>query len=158
MTASVISVLRFTYWQENTVSQTQKEETQIETQVEVQTEEPKQNDTAILVVSFGTSYNDNRDLTIGAIETAIADTFPEYEVRRAFTSQIIIDKLKERDKLEIDNVEEALDRAAADGIRELIVQPTHLMDGYEYHDLAKSLTDYLEKFDKIMFNEKIGSS
>lgn len=137
--------------EESTVSQTQKNETQIETQ----TKEPEQNDTAILVVSFGTSYNDNRDLTIGAIETAIANAFPEYEVRRAFTSQIIIDKLKERDKLEIDNVEEALDRAAADGIKELIVQPTHLMDGYEYHDLASALTDYLEKFDKIILADPL---
>ncbi len=70
----------------------------------------KNSDQAILVVSFGTSYNDSRDKTIGAIETAAAEAFPEYEVRRAFTSQIIIDKLKERDNLEIDNVTEALDR------------------------------------------------
>lgn len=136
------------------VNATVQEESTV-SQIETETEEPEQNDTAILVVSFGTSYNDNRDLTIGAIETAIADAFPEYEVRRAFTSQIIIDKLKERDKLEIDNVEEALDRAAADGIKELIVQPTHLMDGYEYHDLAKALTDYLEKFDKIILAEPL---
>ena len=87
-------------------------------------------DTAILVVSFGTSYNESRDLTIGAIEKAIAAAYPQYEVRRAFTSQIIIDKLKERDGLEIDNVDEALTRAAADGIRNLIVQPTHLMNGF----------------------------
>ncbi|MBE6070435.1 MAG: sirohydrochlorin cobaltochelatase [Clostridium butyricum] len=109
----------------------------------------KDSDTAILVVSFGTSYNDSRDITIGAVETAIAEAFPKYEVRRAFTSQIIIDVLKERDGLEIDNVEEALDRAVEDGIKELIVQPTHLMNGFEYNDLAKSLTNYLDKFDKI---------
>lgn len=117
--------------------------------------EQKKSDAAILVVSFGTSYNDSRDLTIGAVEEAIAEAFPEYEVRRAFTSQIIIDKLKERDGLEIDNVEQALDRAVADGIRELTVQPTHLMDGYEYHDLVKALADYQDRFDKIALAEPL---
>lgn len=111
-------------------------------------EQKNAEDTAILVVSFGTSYNESRDLTIGAIEKRIADGFPEYEVRRAFTSQIIIDKLKERDGLEIDNVEEALDRAVADGIKNLIVQPTHLMDGYEYTDLSDALENYKDKFEK----------
>lgn len=115
-------------------------------------------DTAIMVVSFGTSYNDSRDLTIGAVERAIADAFPEYEVRRAFTSQIIIDKLKERDGLEIDNVEEALDRAEADGIKTLIVQPTHLMNGYEYTDLADALKEYESKFDRIILAEPLLSS
>lgn len=113
---------------------------------------------AILVVSFGTSYNDSRDITIGAIEEAIADRFPEYEVRRAFTSQIIIDKLKERDGLEIDNVEEALDRAVADGITTLIVQPTHLMNGYEYTDLADALKDYEDKIDTIVLGEPLLTS
>ncbi|MBP3459325.1 MAG: sirohydrochlorin cobaltochelatase [Lachnospiraceae bacterium] len=113
---------------------------------------------AILVVSFGTSYNDSRDITIGAIENAIAESFPEYEVRRAFTSQIIIDKLKERDGLEIDNVEEALDRAVADGITTLIVQPTHLMDGYEYTDLADALKDYEGKIDTIVLGEPLLTS
>lgn len=106
--------------------------------------------TAILVVSFGTSYNDSRDATIGAIEEAITKAFPDYEVRRAFTSQIIIDKLKERDGLEIDNVEEALDKAVADGIKTLVVQPTHLMDGYEYTDLKNALKDYEDKFEKVV--------
>lgn len=112
----------------------------------------------ILVVSFGTSYNENRDLTIGAIEDAIADAFPEYEVRRAFTSQIIIDKLKERDGLKIDNVGEALSRAAADGMKTLVVQPTHLMDGYEYTDLAEELKDYEEKFESVVLAEPLLSS
>ncbi len=112
-------------------------------------------DAAILVVSFGTSFNDSRDITIGAIEEAIAKACPEYEVRRAFTSQIIIDVLKERDGLEIDNVTEALDRAVEDGIKELIVQPTHLMDGFEYNDLARELTDYVDKFDRIVLAEPL---
>ena len=115
-------------------------------------------DTAILVVSFGTSYNDSREATIGAIENAIADAYPEYEVRRAFTSQIIIDKLKERDGLEIDNVEEALTRAAADGIKKLIVQPTHLMHGYEYTDLKETLDDFSDSFDQIVLGEPLLSS
>lgn len=115
-------------------------------------------DTAILVVSFGTSYNDSRDITIGAIEDAIAKKFPEYEVRRAFTSQIIIDILEEREGLEIDNVEEALDRAAADGVKNLVVQPTHLMDGYEYTDLVNALADYEDKFDQIAVGEPLLTS
>lgn len=110
---------------------------------------------AILVVSFGTSYNDSRDLTIGGIETAISTAFPEYQVRRAFTSQIIIDKLKERDGIEIDNVKEALDRAVADGIKELVVQPTHLMDGYEYQDFVAELSNYVENFDQIIIGEPL---
>ncbi len=105
--------------------------------------------TAILVVSFGTSYNDSREKTIGAIENAIAKAYPQYDVRRAFTSQIIIDKLKERDNLSIDNVTEALDRAVADGIKTLIVQPTHLMNGYEYTDLEEELQKYEGRFDSI---------
>ncbi|MBQ7795305.1 MAG: sirohydrochlorin cobaltochelatase [Lachnospiraceae bacterium] len=115
----------------------------------------KKDDAAILVVSFGTSYNDNRDLSIGGIEAAFENAFPEYEIRRAFTSQIIIDVLKDRDGLEIDNVTEALDRAAADGIKELMVQPTHLMNGFEYKDLAKELTEYVDQFDKIILAEPL---
>ena len=115
----------------------------------------KKEDAAILVVSFGTSFNDNRDLTIGAIENAFAESFPEYEIRRAFTSQIIIDVLKDRDNLAIDNVIEALDRAVADGIKELYVQPTHLMNGLEYKDLVKELSLYVDKFDKIVLAEPL---
>jgi sirohydrochlorin cobaltochelatase len=113
-------------------------------------EKQKETKQAILVVSFGTSYNESRDITIGAIEEDIAAAFPDYEVRRAFTSQIIIDKLKERDGLEIDNVEEALDRAVADGVNVLVVQPTHLMDGYEYTDLADALKEYEDRFDQLV--------
>ena len=112
-------------------------------------------DTAILVVSFGTSYNDNRNITIGAVEEAIAKAFPEYEVRRAFTSQIIIDILAEREGLKIDNVEEALDRAVTDGVKNLVVQPTHLMNGYEYTDLINALTDYEGSFDQIAVGEPL---
>lgn len=113
---------------------------------------------AVLVVSFGTSYQETRDLTIGAIENAIQEAYPDYEVRRAFTSQIIIDKLKERDGLEIDNVTEALDRAVADGITELVVQPTHLMHGFEYMDLQDELDKYTDKFDKVVMGEPLLNS
>ena len=115
-------------------------------------------ETAILVVSFGTSYNETRDATIGATEQAIQAAFPQYEVRRAFTSQIIIDKLAERDGLEIDNVTQALDRAAADGIKNLIVQPTHLMNGYEYTDLKDELATYEDTFDQIVIGEPLLTS
>lgn len=114
-------------------------------------EEPAQ-ETAkpvLLVVSFGTSYNESRDATIGAVEQALAAAYPAYEVRRAFTSQIIIDILKEREGLEIDNVEQALDRLVADGVKELVVQPTHIMSGYEYDDLIAALEDYEDKFDSV---------
>lgn len=137
-----------------------QEETQTEIQEaeESEEEEPEtkeENRVAILVVSFGTSYNDNRDATIGAIEKQITEKFPEYDVRRAFTSQIIIDKLKKRDNLEIDNVTEALDRAVADGIKELVLQPTHLMNGYEYNDILKELTPYVDKFDKVIVSDPL---
>ena len=101
---------------------------------------------AILAVSFGTSYQDSREKTIGAIEQALSGAFPEFPVYRAFTSRKIIRKLKERDGLEIDNVTEALDRAVADGVKKLIVQPTHLMNGLEYGDLAAELDTYKEDF------------
>lgn len=115
-------------------------------------------DAEILVVSFGTSYNDSRDITIGAIENAIQKAYPDYQVKRAFTSQIIIDKLKERDGLEIDNVTEALDRAVADGVKNLIVQPTHLMNGFEYTDLVDELDTYKDKFDKIAVGDPLLTS
>lgn len=106
-------------------------------------------DTLILAVSFGTSYHETRQATIGAIEDALREAFPQYEVRRAFTSQMIINKLKKRDNLHIDNVKEALDRAAADGFRHLILQPTHLMDGLEYNDVREELKEYESVFDSV---------
>jgi len=100
----------------------------------------------ILVVSFGTSYNDNRELSIGGIEQAVAKAYPGYDVRRAFTSQIIIDKLKQRDNITIDNVKEAMDRLVKDGVKELIIQPTHIMNGYEYDDIVAEAAPYKDKF------------
>ncbi len=103
----------------------------------------------LLVVSFGTSYNDSRRLTIGAIEGALEEAFPDYSVRRAFTSQIIIDHVEKRDGIKIDNVEEALNRAKENGVKNLLVQPTHLMNGLEYNDLMEELAAREDDFDSI---------
>ena len=103
----------------------------------------------LLAVSFGSSYNETRDVTIGAVEAALQAAYPEYEVRRAFTSQIVIDILEEREKMEIDNVTEAMDRLVADGVKEVVVQPTHVMSGFEYDDVMAEIADYADKFDSM---------
>lgn len=125
---------------------------------EDQTQTEVSEDTAILVVSFGTSFDDSRDVTIGAVEDAIQEAFPQYEVRRAFTAQIIIEKVAKESGEEIDNVTEALDRAVADGIKNLIVQPTHLMDGLEYNDLIAELEEYKDSFEKISVGDPLLTS
>lgn len=112
----------------------------------------------LLVVSFGTSYNDNRTNTIGAIEDALEKAFPDWSVRRAFTSQIIIDHVKKRDGEEIDNVTRALDRAAENGVKNLVVQPTHLMDGLEYTDLVDEIGRYADAFEKISIGKPLLST
>lgn len=104
---------------------------------------------AILIVSFGTSYNETREATIEAIEKKAAEAYPEYDVRRAFTSQTIINKLKERDGIEIDNVESALERLVADKVKDVVVQPTHVMNGYEYEELAAAVKPYEDKFSSL---------
>ena len=109
----------------------------------------------ILVVSFGTSFNDSRRLTIGAIENAIREAFPDWSVRRAFTSQIIIDHVNKRDGVKIDNVKEALDRAVDNGVKNLVVQPTHLMAGLEYHDLEEEVMSYADAFESITMGENL---
>lgn len=141
-----------------TEAETSAAETEATTEAATEAAAEKAEDAAILVVSFGTSFNDSRDITIGAVEEAIAKAHPEYEVRRAFTSQIIIDILKERDGLEIDNVTQALDRAVADGIKTLVVQPTHLMNGLEYDDLVAEVKLYEEDFDKVVVGDPLLNS
>ena len=96
----------------------------------------------ILVVSFGTSFNGSRAATIGAIEKALQAANPDWAVRRAFTAQIIINHIMARDGIEIDNVKQALDRAVANGVKNLVVQPTHLMHGAEYDELMAALEPY----------------
>ena len=109
----------------------------------------------LLVVSFGTSFNDSRRLTIGAIEKWLQAGFPDWSVRRAFTSQIIIDHVKSRDGEVIDNASEALDRAIANGVKTLVVQPTHLMAGFEYTDLKNELAEYADAFDQVVLSEPL---
>lgn len=116
------------------------------------------NRAAILAVSYGTSCNDSRENSIGSIERAIADRFPDYELRRAFTSRIMIGRLRESSGLKIDHIEEALARAATDGIRKLIVQPTHLMKGYEYTKLKETLKDHKDKFEQAVLGEPLLAS
>ncbi len=109
----------------------------------------------LLVVSFGTSYNDNRRLTVGAIEDAMEKAFPDYSVRRGFTSQIIIDHVKSRDNVAIDNVVQALERAEKNGVRNLVIQPTHLMDGLEYTDLVNVVAEYSDAFEKVAIGKPL---
>ncbi len=109
----------------------------------------------ILVVSFGTSFNDSRAADIGGVEKAIAKANPNWSVRRAFTSQIIINHIQARDDEKIDNVEQALDRAVANGVKTLVVQPTHLMHGAEYDDLAAAVESYSDKFDSVKIAEPL---
>ncbi len=115
-------------------------------------------DNELLVLSFGTSYNDSRRLTIGAIEGALADAFPEYSVRRGFTANIIIDHVNRRDGILIDDVEAALKRAEDNGVKKLVVQPTHLMNGLEYNDIVKEVGKHADAFEKVVFGEPLLSS
>ena len=112
----------------------------------------------ILVVSFGTSYNDTRDITIGAIEKQAAEQYPDYELRRAFTSQIIIDKLASRDGLEIDNLPKAMERLVADGVGTLVVQPTHIMNGFEYDEMRAAIAPFEGSFADIKYGKPLLTS
>ena len=112
----------------------------------------------LLVVSFGTSFNDSRRLTIGGIEQAIDDAVEDYSVRRAFTAQIIIDHVERRDGIHIDNMTEALDRAVNNGVKVLVVQPTHLMHGFEYDDVVAELAGYADAFDQIVVADPLLTS
>jgi len=103
----------------------------------------------LLVVSFGTSFNDSRVATIKAVEDAMEKAFPDYSVRRGFTANIIIEHVYRRDGEVIDDVKEALERAKDNKVEELLVQPTHLMNGWEYGDLVEELKDYADDFKTI---------
>ena len=109
----------------------------------------------ILVVSFGTSFNDSRTNDIGGIEKAIQKAFPTLSVRRAFTSQIIINHVQARDGIKIDNVDQALERAVNNKVKTLIVQPTHLMHGAEYDELTEILGKYADKFEQVIVSEPL---
>lgn len=109
----------------------------------------------LLVVSFGTSFNDSRVEDIGGIEKALIEANPDWSVRRAFTAQIIINHVQARDGEKIDNVDQALDRAVANGVKNLVVQPTHLMHGSEYDELVEALDNYKDKFETVTVAEPL---
>lgn len=109
----------------------------------------------LLVVSFGTSFNDSRAEDIGGIEKALAAANPDWSVRRAFTAQIIINHVQARDGEKIDNVEQALERAVANGVKNLVVQPTHLMHGAEYDELCNVLESYKDSFESVKVAEPL---
>ncbi len=109
----------------------------------------------ILVVSFGTSFNDSRVDDIKGIEDAIQAAHPDWSVRRAFTAQIIINHVQARDGEFIDNMDQALERAVANGVKNLVVQPTHLMHGAEYDELMESVETYRDKFETVMIAEPL---
>lgn len=109
----------------------------------------------ILVVSFGTSFNDSRVADIRSIEDALQAAFPDWAVRRAFTAQIIINHIQARDRERIDNMEQALDRAVANGVKNLVLQPTHLMHGAEYDEMMDTLEQYRDKFETIAVAEPL---
>ncbi len=109
----------------------------------------------ILVVSFGTSFNQSRTQDIGTIEHAIAEAFPDWSVRRAFTAQIIINHILARDGVKIDNMQQALDRAVENKVQNLVVQPTHLMHGAEYDELVGILDGYKDKFASVKVAEPL---
>ena len=112
-------------------------------------------DNEILVVSFGTSFNDSRSADIKGIEDAIQEAFPDWSVRRAFTAQIIINHVQARDGEKIDNVDQALQRAVDNGVKNLVVQPTHLMHGAEYDELMKAVEEYKDNFETVKVAEPL---
>ena len=109
----------------------------------------------LLVVSFGTSFNDSRAEDIGGIEKALQKAYPDWSVRRAFTAQIIINHVQARDGEKIDNMEQALQRAVDNGVKNLIVQPTHLMHGAEYDELSEAVASYSDKFESVSIAEPL---
>ena len=115
-------------------------------------------DNELLVLSFGTSFNDSRRLTIGAIESALDEAFPEYSVRRGFTANIIIDHVERRDGIHIDDINEALTRAVDNGVKNLVIQPTHLMNGIEYNEIVDTVAGYSDAFEKVVFGEPLLTS
>ncbi|MGN8922411.1 sirohydrochlorin cobaltochelatase [Lachnospiraceae bacterium HCP28S3_F9] len=109
----------------------------------------------ILVVSFGTSFNDSRVADIKGIEDALQEAYPDWSVRRAFTAQIIINHIQARDEECIDNMDQALERAVSNGVKNLVVQPTHLMHGAEYDELMESVEAYQDQFESVKVAEPL---
>ena len=112
-------------------------------------------DNELLVVSFGTSFNDSRAKDIKGVEDALQAAYPDWSVRRAFTAQIIINHVQARDGEKIDNMQQAMDRAVANGVKTLVVQPTHLMHGAEYDEMMEMIDDYRDKFESVAVAEPL---
>ena len=112
-------------------------------------------DNELLVVSFGTSFNGSRAADIGGIEKALQTAYPDWSVRRAFTAQIIINHVQARDDEKIDNMDQALQRAVDNGVKNLVVQPTHLMHGAEYDELTEAVESYKDKFESVTIAEPL---
>ena len=112
-------------------------------------------DNELLVVSFGTSFNDSRVADIGGIEKALQTAYPDWSVRRAFTAQIIINHVQARDDEKIDNMDQALQRGVDNGVKNLVVQPTHLMHGAEYDELTEAVESYKDKFESVTIAEPL---
>ena len=115
-------------------------------------------DNELLVLSFGTSFNDSRRLNIGAIERDLETAFPDYSVRRGFTANIVIDHIQNRDGVKIDDVDEAMNRAVDNNVKNLVIQPTHLMNGLEYQELEEQVAQYADAFDKIAIGKPLLTS
>ncbi len=109
----------------------------------------------ILVVSFGTSFNDSRAEDIKGVEDAIAAAYPDWSVRRAFTAQIIINHIYARDGEKIDNIAQALERAVQNGVKRLVIQPTHLMHGAEYDEILAALETCQDQFETVSVAEPL---
>ena len=112
-------------------------------------------DNELLVVSFGTSFNDSRVKDIKGIEDALQAAYPDWSVRRAFTAQIIINHVQARDGEKIDNMQQAMDRAVENGVKNLVVQPTHLMHGAEYDEMMEMIDEYRDKFESVAVAEPL---
>ena len=115
-------------------------------------------DNELLVLSFGSSFNDSRRLNIGAIESDLEKAFPDYSVRRGFTANIVIDHIQNRDGVKIDDVDEAMNRAVDNNVKNLVIQPTHLMNGLEYQELEEQVAQYADAFDKIAIGKPLLTS
>ena len=112
----------------------------------------------LLVVSFGTSFNDSRRLTIGAIEETLDQAFSDYDVRRGFTANIVIDHVQRRDGVKIDDIDEALKRAVDNGVKKLVIQPTHLMNGIEYDEIVSKVANYADAFEQVEISRPLLTS
>lgn len=113
------------------------------------------NQKAILVVSFGTSYEDARKATIERIEEHISASFPEYRIYRAWTSRMILSILKKRDHLSIPNIDQAMEQILSDGITDLVVQPTHILDGIENNSMKEQILSYQSRFHSLVFGKPL---